>query len=43
MIELSKRELNELFYLPDEIEIEMEYNKKLLKLIIKIVLLKLKK
>ena len=43
MIKLSKREFNELFYLPNKIEIEMEYNKKLLKLITKIILLKLKK
>jgi len=41
MIELSKKEFNEIFYLSDEIWFEMEYNRKLFKLITEITLLKL--
>jgi len=42
VIKLSKKEFNKIFYLPDKIWFEMEYNRKLLKLITKITLLKLK-
>ena len=40
--ELTEKEFNELFYLPDDLLIEMEYNRKLFKFITKITLLKLR-